>query len=75
MNTYTYSQDRQKLADLLDEAYRQGHVQLKRRNGQTFLITPVKDQESPLDVKGVQVDISLDAINKAVHKSRSRRYQ
>jgi prevent-host-death family protein len=75
MNTYTYSQARQKLADLLDEAYRQGYVQLKRRNGQTFLITPVEDQKSPLDVKGVQVDISLDAINKEVHKSRSRRYQ
>jgi prevent-host-death family protein len=75
MNTYTYSQARQKLADLLDEAYRQGRVQLKRRNGQTFLITPVEDQESPLDVEGVQTNISLDDINKAVHKSRGRRYQ
>lgn len=72
MKVYTYSQARQKLAKLLDDACQEGQVQIKRRDGQTFIIKPVEANESPLDVAGVTTDISLDELNQAVRESRER---
>jgi PHD/YefM family antitoxin component YafN of YafNO toxin-antitoxin module len=72
MKVYTYSQARQKLAKLLDDARREGQVQIKRRDGQTFVIKPVEEEKSPLDVAGVSTDLSLDELNKAVRESRER---
>ena len=72
MKVYTYSQARQKLANLLDDARREGQVQIKRRDGQTFIIKPVKEKKSPLDIAGVSTDLSLDELNKAVRESRER---
>lgn len=72
MKVYTYSQARQQLAKLLDEARQEGHVQIKRRDGQTFVIKPVKEGKSPLDVVGVSIDLSLDELNEAVRESRER---
>lgn len=72
MKVYTYSQARQKLAKLLDEARREGEVQIKRRDGQTFIIKSVEENESPLDVPGVTTDVSLDELNEAVRESRER---
>ena len=72
MKVYTYSQARQKLAELLDDARRDGQVQIKRRDGQTFIIKPVEDKRSPLDIAGVSTDISLDELNEAVRESRER---
>lgn len=74
MKVYTYSQARQKLAQLLDDARQEGEVQIKRRDGQTFVIKPVEEKDSPLDVAGVTPEtvISLDELNKAVRESRER---
>lgn len=72
MKVYTYSQARQKLAKLLDDARQEGQVQIKRRDGQTFVIKPVEEKKSPLDIAGVSTDISLDELNKAVRESRER---
>lgn len=72
MKVYTYSQARQHLARLLDEAREEGEVQIKRRDGQTFTIKPAKNKESPLDVAGVSSDVSLKDINQAVRESRER---
>lgn len=72
MKVYTYSQARQKLAQLLDEARKEGQVQIKRRDGQTFILKPVKEEESPLNIPGVTVDIELEELNKAVRDSRER---
>lgn len=74
MKVYTYSQARQKLAKLLDDARQEGEVQIKRRDGQTFVIKPVEEKDSPLDVAGVttETDISLDELNQAVRESRER---
>lgn len=72
MKVYTYSQARQKLAQLLDDARQEGQVQIKRRNGQTFVLKPIKNDVSPLDVPGVSTDISLQELNEAVRKSRER---
>jgi len=72
MKVYTYSQARQKLAALLDDARQEGQVQIKRRDGQTFIIKPVEEIKSPLDIAGVSTDIRLDELNDAVRESRER---
>ena len=72
MKVYTYSQARQKLAKLLDDARQDGQVQIKRRDGQTFIIKPVEEKESPLDISGVSTDLTLDELNEAVRESRER---
>lgn len=72
MKVYTYSQARQKLAKLLDDACQEGQVQIKRRDGQTFVIKPVEDKESPLDVAGITTGLRLEELNEAVRESRER---
>jgi hypothetical protein len=53
MKTYTYSEARQQFAALLDEARRTGRVQIRRRDGQLFVLQPATQERSPLDVPGV----------------------
>ena len=72
MKVYTYSQARQKLSKLLDEARLDGEVGIKKRDGQTFILKPVKEKGSPLDIKGVDTNITLDELNSAVRESRER---
>jgi len=72
MKVYTYSQARQKLARLLEEARNEGQVGIKKRDGQTFILKPVKDQGSPLDIKGVDIGLELEDLNSAVRESRER---
>lgn len=54
MKTYTYSEARQRLATLLDQASREGKVQIRRQDGSTFVLLPVASTRSPLDVPGVR---------------------
>lgn len=72
MKVYTYSQARQKLARLLDEARLEGEVCIKKRDGQMFILKPMKEQGSPLDIEGVDLDLSLDELTYAVRESRER---
>ena len=58
MNVYTYSEARQKLAALLDKALRDGEVLIKRRDGQVFVVRPQTQRGSPLDVEGLDLDIT-----------------
>ncbi|MDV7391431.1 hypothetical protein RZS08_08770, partial [Arthrospira platensis SPKY1] len=53
MKQYTYTEARQSLAKVLDEAESYGAVQVVRRNGQCFEIKAVQPAASPLDVAGV----------------------
>ncbi|MEX1011607.1 MAG: type II toxin-antitoxin system prevent-host-death family antitoxin [Balneolaceae bacterium] len=72
MKVYTYSQARQKLAKLLDEARLEGEVAIKKRGGETFILKPVKPEGSPLDIEGVNTGLDLDSLNSAVRESRER---
>jgi hypothetical protein len=38
---YTYSTARQRLADVLEEASREGEVQIRRQDGRVYAVTPV----------------------------------
>ena len=72
MNVYTFSEARQKLATVLDEAQRKGAVRIKRRDGSEFEIAPVRSQASPLDVEGVDLGLSAEEIVAAVREVRVR---
>ncbi len=73
MKTYTYSEARQNLAALLDEAAREGEVRIRRRDGNSYVLRPVKQKGSPLDVKGSDLDLSEEEIVNAVKESRRSR--
>jgi PHD/YefM family antitoxin component YafN of YafNO toxin-antitoxin module len=70
MNTYTYTEARQKLATLLEQAARYGEVRIKRRDGQVFVIKPQKRKGSPLDVDGIDLNLSRSEILQSIKEGR-----
>lgn len=72
MKTYTYSDARQRLAHLLDEARREGQVQIRRRDGSVFLVQAVRPAESPLDVPGVKSKLRRGELVELVAEERER---
>lgn len=57
MKTYTYSEARQQLASLLDQARRDGEVRIRRQDGSEFVVQPVRSSGSPLDVPGFRANL------------------
>ena len=48
MKLYTYSTARQRFAEVLEEASREGEVQIRRQDGRVYAVTPVaKPAQSP----------------------------
>ena len=72
MKVYTYSEARQNLASLLQEAQSGDEVRIRRRDGQEFAIKPAERMDSPLDVKGVDLSLSVDEIVDIVREIRER---
>lgn len=70
MKTYTYTEARQQLAGLLEEASREGKVQIRRRDGRLFLVQPIRTTRSPLDVPAVQTDVTLAEILDFIREGR-----
>jgi len=70
MKVYTYSEARQRLAAVLEQACRDGEVRIQRRDGQSFVLKPEKQSTSPLDVCGVDLGITTDEIVDFVRESR-----
>ncbi len=73
MIVYTYSEARQKLAQLLDQVLTQGEVRIKRRDGQIFVIKPETRAGSPLDVPGINTNLSAEEIVEFIQESRRYR--
>ncbi len=71
MKVYTYSEARQRLADVLNIA-RTEEVIIKRRNGESFSIVYRKNTNSPFDVPGIQTKATTRDILNAVRESRKR---
>ena len=67
---YTYSEARQNFASLLDLAIAQGEVRIQRRDGQTFILRPELVEKSPLDVEGLDLQLSADEIVQFIHEGR-----
>jgi len=70
MKVYTYSQTRRNLASVLEEARREGAVRIRRRDGQSFVLTPESSSASPLDAEGVDLRMTRDEIVGFVRESR-----
>ena len=62
MKEYTYSEARKKFASVLDKAYREGAVRIKRRDGKVFVVRPEKKNITPLDVQGLNLEINRQEI-------------
>ena len=75
MNVYTYSEARQKLATLLEQAVREGKVKIKRKDGQIFVIRPERRAGSPLDVEGVDLGITTAEIVQFIQEGRRTGYE
>ena len=73
MQVYTYSEARQKLAFVLEQAESTGKVLIRRKDGRTFVLTPEKkDGTSPLNVPSIKVDITTEEIVDMIRQGRER---
>ncbi len=72
MQVYTYSEARQKLATVLEQAEEIGKVLIRRKDGRTFALTPEKPLSSPLDVPSINVNITSKEIVDIVRSGRER---
>jgi hypothetical protein len=70
-NIYTYSEARQNLASLLDKAAQEGEVKIRRKDGQIFVVKPESKSGSPLDVEGIDLDLTSAEIVAFIRESRS----
>jgi len=69
---FTYSEARQKFSSVLDKAAAEGEVIIQRKDGQVFIIKPVKKATSPLDVPGIDVDVTTHEIVDFIRESREK---
>lgn len=74
MREYSFTEARQNFASILDEAKKEGVVCIKKRNGESYYIKPVISKKSPLDVKGVDLEISTEDIIDVIRSGRERGY-
>lgn len=72
MKTYKFSEARQNLAALLDEAATTGEVRISRRDGRSFVVRPARTRRSPLDVPGIGAGMTGTEIVKTIRASRRR---
>jgi hypothetical protein len=70
MKVYSYSEARQRFADVLRQAKRDGQAQIRRRDGELFLVQPAQRSGSPLDVPGVETGLTARQLVNLVRESR-----
>jgi len=72
MRVYTFSEARQNFSYLLELAQKEGVVRINRRDGKSFIIQPVEDSDSPLNIKGVNLELTSDEIVDFIREGRDR---
>jgi antitoxin Phd len=72
MQIYTYSEARQKLAFVLEQAEYTGKVLIRRKDGRTFALVPERNATSPLDVPSIKADITTQEIVDIIREGRER---
>ncbi len=70
MKVYSYSEARQRFADVLRQAKREGQAQIRRRDGELFVVQPADRGGSPLDVPGVESGLTALQVVDLVRASR-----
>jgi Antitoxin Phd_YefM, type II toxin-antitoxin system len=71
MKVYTYSEARQRFAEVLDIA-RKEEVIIKRRRDETYAIVFRKRTNSPFDIPGIKTKATTNDILEAIKDSRER---
>jgi hypothetical protein len=72
VTTYTYSEARQNFAAVLDKAKKEGKVLIKKRDGSSFILSPLPLAESPLNVRGINIDLTSQEIIDVLKEVRRR---
>jgi hypothetical protein len=72
MNIYTFSEAKQQLSALLEQASQLGEVYIEREDGKIFRLKPVQTDRSPLDVPAVNIDISSEEIVAILREMREK---
>jgi antitoxin Phd len=72
MQVYTYSEARQKLAFVLEQAENTGKVLIKSKDGRTFALVPERNATSPLDVPSIKAEITTQEIIDIIREGRER---
>ncbi len=72
MHVYTYSEARQKLAMVLEQAENTGKVLIQRKDGRTFALIPEKKVTSPLNVPSIKTKITTKEIVDIIREGRER---
>jgi PHD/YefM family antitoxin component YafN of YafNO toxin-antitoxin module len=72
MEVYTYSEARQNLATLLDQAESSGKVIIRRKDGRSYALIPETLSTSPLDVPSIQSTLSSQEIVEIIREGRER---
>ncbi len=72
MEVYTYTQARQRLAELLERAEAEGEVRIKRRDGRVFIVRPERRKGSPLAVESLNLGLSAEEIVAYIREGRER---
>ena len=72
MKVYTYSEARQKLSMVLEQAENTGKVLIRRKDGRTFSLVPEKIATSPLDVPTIKANITTKEIVDIIREGRER---
>lgn len=67
---YTYSDARQNFATLLEQAVNYGEVRIRRKDGTLFVLKPMPPEGSPLDVDGLDLNLTPDEIVEFIHEGR-----
>jgi prevent-host-death family protein len=68
--TYTYTEARQNLANVLTQAEKDGEVRITHRSGKVFILRPEVTDRSPLDVPGVDTGITRQEVLDSVREGR-----
>ena len=71
MKVYTYSEARQRFAEVLNIA-REEEVIIRRRGGETYSIVFKKTPKSPFDIPGIKTKATTRDILEAIEVSRER---
>jgi len=72
MHVYTYSEVRQKLAVVLEQAENSGKVLIRRKDGRTFALIPEKSASSPLNVPSIKANVTTKELVNIIREGRER---
>ncbi len=72
MQVYFYSEARQKLALVLDQAEVTGKVIIRRKDGRTFALVPETITTSPLDIPSIKTDFTTEELVEIIREGRER---